>query len=89
MAGLGKPITVEERIIQIVADILGLRREQVGRESVLTELGADPYDLVEIELEIEEYCGVSIDARRLRRAKKVGDLIQLVEAQIGPLTTKE
>lgn len=89
MAELGRALSVEERVIEIVADILGLRRNEVTRDSVLRDLGADEFDLVEIELELQELYGIHLEPRRLRRIKTVGSLIETVEALVAQNRGKE
>ena len=46
--------TVEERVLQIVVEILGVEREDVtGECSFLDDLGADSLDMVELVMALE------------------------------------
>ncbi len=79
---LGKPISVERRVIQTVAEILNLPTTKVALDSPLSELGADEYDLLEIQLELEEEYDIRIEKRALRRLKTVADLVRYIQQTV-------
>ena len=79
MQELDRPPSIEERVTQTVAEILSLPHRQVTPEAALSELGADAYDLLEIQLELEEEYGIHIGAKTLRRIKTVADLIRYIQ----------
>ena len=45
--------SVEERVIKIVVDNLGVNADQVTRSTALDQLGADSLDIVELVMELE------------------------------------
>ncbi len=79
---LGKPISVERRVIQTVAEILNLPTTKVALDRPLSELGADEYDLLEIQLELEEEYDIRIEKRALRRLKTVADLVRYIQQTV-------
>lgn len=48
-------MSVEERVIEIVSEQMGVSKDQVTREtSFINDLGADSLDTVELVMEFEE-----------------------------------
>jgi len=48
-------VSVEERVIEIVSEQMGVSKDQVTREtSFINDLGADSLDTVELVMEFEE-----------------------------------
>ena len=53
--------SVEERVIDIVADQLGVEKDKITRDSnFVNDLGADSLDTVELVMELEEEFDVNI-----------------------------
>ena len=56
--------SVEERVIDIVAEQLGVNKDQINREtSFVNDLGADSLDTVELVMELEEEFDINIPGR--------------------------
>ncbi len=72
-------------IDKVLADILAKRVDisMVTDESVLTELGLDSLDLVEIMLEIEEALGVEFENEEILALRTVGDVKKLSKRKIA------
>ena len=71
--------SVAERVINIVADQLGVDKEKVTPEtSFVNDLGADSLDTVELVMAFEEEFGIEIpdeDAEKITRVKEAIDYI--------------
>ena len=68
--------SVEERVIEIVCENLGVNKEQVTRSTSFTEdMGADSLDIVELVMELEEEFNVTIPDEAAEKSKTVGDLV--------------
>ena len=71
---------LEEGVLSILSDYLGLPISELKPEKSLEELGADSLDFIEIVFELEEKFGVKsgLDLPQLRaKIHVVGDVLQL------------
>ncbi len=72
--------SVEERVVDIVADQLGVDKEKITREtSFVNDLGADSLDLVELVMEFEEEFEINIPEDASEKIQKVGEAIEYIE----------
>ncbi len=66
--------TVEERVVDIVAEQLGVDKDKITRDtSFVNDLGADSLDTVELVMELEEEFDISIPddaAEKIQRSAK-------------------
>jgi acyl carrier protein len=74
-----------ERVIDIVAEQLGVDKEKVKREtSFVNDLGADSLDTVELVMELEEEFNVNIPDDAAEKIETVGQAIDFINsAQAG------
>jgi len=71
---------VTERVIEIVAEQLGVSKEQVTPEtSFVNDLGADSLDTVELVMELEEEFDVNIPDDAAEKIQTVGEAIDFIE----------
>lgn len=64
-----------ETLKQVIVDTLSCDEDKVTMEASLAEdLGADSLDAVELNMAIEESCGVAIPDEELGNMKTVGDI---------------
>lgn len=68
-------MSIEERVINIVNDILGV---EASVEDTFDELYADSLDLVEIIIECEQEFGYPVRDDRAQNLKTVRDLVNLI-----------
>ncbi len=74
--------SVEERVIDIVCENLGVNKEQVTRQTAWVEdIGADSLDVVELIMEFEEQFEVTIPDDQAEQIKTVGDAIDYIERE--------
>lgn len=66
---------IEERVINIVNDILGV---EATEEDTFEDLYMDSLDLVEIIIECEQEFGYPITDDKVQNLKTVGDLVNLI-----------
>ena len=70
-----------EELKKIIIDTLNCDEEKVTLEASLTEdLEADSLDAVELNMALEDACGVSIPDERLAALKTVGDIYNYLTA---------
>ena len=75
--------TIEERVIEIVAEQMGADKTQVTREtSFVNDLGADSLDTVELVMEFEDEFDISIADEDAEKIQTVGQAIDYVEAHL-------
>jgi acyl carrier protein len=71
----------ESKVIEIIADKLGVDASQVSREKSFTgDLGADSLDTVELIMEFEKEFGVEIPDDDAEKILTVGDALNYIEA---------
>ena len=70
---------MEEKIIELIADKLCKKKEQVTMTSRLVEdLGADSLDVVELIMSFEDEFGVSLPDEDIATMKTVGDIVNYI-----------
>ena len=72
--------SVSERVIDIVADQLGVDKEKISHEtSFVNDLGADSLDTVELVMELEEEFDINIPDDAAEKIQTVGQAIEFIE----------
>lgn len=72
--------SVSERVIDIVAEQLGVDKEKVKPEtSFVNDLGADSLDTVELVMELEEEFDINIPDDAAEKIQTVGEAIGFIE----------
>ncbi len=72
--------SVKERVIDIVAEQLGVSKDQVNPEtSFVNDLGADSLDTVELVMELEEEFDINIPDDAAEKIQTVGQAIDFIE----------
>ena len=73
-------MSVEERVIEIVSEQMGVAKDQVSPEtSFVNDLGADSLDTVELVMEFEEEFDITIPDEEAEKIQTVGQAIQYIE----------
>jgi acyl carrier protein len=76
----GSTVSVEERVIEIVSEQMGVSKDQVTREtSFVNDLGADSLDTVELVMEFEEEFDITIPDEEAEKIQTVGQAIDYIE----------
>jgi len=76
--------SVQERVIDIVSEQLGVNKDQVSREtSFVNDLGADSLDTVELVMELEEEFDINIPDDAAEKIQTVGQAIDYIEQAQG------
>jgi acyl carrier protein len=74
--------SVEERVIRLVCERLGVNKEQVTRQtSFVEDVGADSLDIVELVMGLEEEFGITIPDTEAEKIKTVGEAIDYIERE--------
>lgn len=72
--------SVLERVIDIVAEQLGVSKEQITAEtSFVNDLGADSLDTVELVMELEEEFDINIPDDAAEKIGTVGQAVEYIE----------
>lgn len=73
-------MSVEEKVIDIVSEQLGVPKEEVTRESsFVDDLKADSLDVVELVMEFEDEFSITIPDDDYEKIRTVGDAIDYIE----------
>jgi acyl carrier protein len=76
-----KVASVQERVIDIVAEQLGVDKEKVTAEtSFVNDLGADSLDTVELVMELEEEFDINIPDDAAEKIQTVGQAVEYIES---------
>ena len=76
-------MSVEEKVIGIVSEQLGVPKEEVTRESAFVDdLKADSLDVVELVMEFEDEFEVTIPDDDYEKLRTVGDAIDYIKERI-------
>ncbi|MEE2934848.1 MAG: acyl carrier protein [Planctomycetota bacterium] len=76
--------TVEERVIDIVSEQLGVDKDKINLDtSFVNDLGADSLDTVELVMELEEEFDISIPDESAEKIQKVGEAVSFIETAKG------
>lgn len=70
---------IEERVIDIVSEVLGIGREEITSADTFDDLYADSLDLVEIIIECEKEFSYPITDDKVQNLKTVEDLVNLIK----------
>ncbi len=77
-------MSVEEKVIEIIAEKLNLSKDQVKPEaSFVDDLGADSLDLVELVMAMEEAFGMEVPDEDAEKLRTVKDVIEYVKQRLG------
>ena len=91
ICGIRRTVTVasvEERVIDIVAEQLGVSKDQITREtSFVNDLGADSLDTVELVMELEEEFDINIPDDAAEKIQTVGQAIDHIEKAVESTET--
>lgn len=72
--------SVEERVVDIVAEQLGVDKDKIKKESnFVNDLGADSLDTVELVMELEEEFDINIPDDAAEKIQTVGEAIDHIE----------
>jgi len=72
--------TVEERVINLIVNQLGVSQEEVTPEaSFIEDLGADSLDTVELVMAFEEEFGIEIPDEDAEKIVRVKDAIEYIK----------
>ena len=73
-------MSAEEKIKSIIAEQLGVKKEEIKPESsFIDDLGADSLDTVELVMALEEEFGIEIPDENAEKMTTVGDAIKYIE----------
>lgn len=70
---------MQEKLIEIIADQLGVTSEEVTPEKTFDDLNADSLDFTEIIMTIEDQFSVELPQEEAEKMVTVGDLLSFVE----------
>ena len=73
--------SVKERVIDIVAEQLGVDKDKITIEtSFVNDLGADSLDTVELVMELEEEFDINIPDDAAEKIQTVGQAVEYIES---------
>ncbi len=77
-------MSIEERVIEIVSEQMGVAKDQISKEtSFINDLGADSLDTVELVMELEEEFDITIPDEKAEEIQTVGQAVAYIEEHIG------
>ena len=74
----------QDKVRQIIADQLGVKKEEVtDGAKFVDDLGADSLDTVELVMALEEEFGIEIPDEEAEKLATVGDALRYIEEKSG------
>lgn len=71
---------MENKVIELIADKLSKKADQISLESRLVEdLGADSLDVVELIMSFEDEFGIVLPDEEIAKIKTVGDIVNFIK----------
>ncbi|MDP2924311.1 MAG: acyl carrier protein [Candidatus Omnitrophota bacterium] len=75
-------MSVEEKVKEIIAEQLGVKKEEIKPESsFIDDLGADSLDTVEVVMALEEEFGIEIPDEEAEKITTVGEAVKYIDAK--------
>jgi acyl carrier protein len=79
---LDEKMSVEEKVIEMIVDQLGIDKEDVTLDkSFVEDLNADSLDLTELIMSLEEQFGCEIAEGEAEKLKTVGDVVKYIQSR--------
>lgn len=72
-------MSIEEKVISIVGEVLGIESEKITSADTFDDLYIDSLDLVEIIIKCEQEFGYPIKDDKVQNLKTVEDLVNLIK----------
>ena len=74
---------VFEKIQAILSNQFGIDTDQISENTdIVSDLGADSLDVVEMLMSVEDEFGIMIDDDSIAELKTVGDVVACIEARL-------
>ncbi len=74
--------TLEERVVEVICENLGVNRQQVNRQTKFQEdVGADSLALTEMVMHLEEEFDITIPEEQAEKFRNVGEAIDYIERE--------
>ena len=75
---------IQERVVAIIVDILGVDQSEVNPEASFTnDLGADSLDTVELIMEFEKEFNIAIPDDQAENISTVGEAIKYIQEHVS------
>ncbi len=76
-------MSVEEKVKEIIAEQLGVKKEEIKPESSFVEdLGADSLDTVEVVMALEEEFAIEIPDEDAEKIRTVAEAVKYIEEKV-------
>ncbi len=70
---------IQEKVIEIVSEKLGISKEDISQEKTFADLGADSLDLVELVMGIEDEFNLEISDEESSKILNVQSAVEQIE----------
>ena len=75
---------IQEKVYEIVCEHMGASRDKLASEtSFINDLGADSLDTVELVMEFESACDITIPDEDAEKIQTVGSAIEYIESKLN------
>ncbi len=75
-------MTIAEKVKETISNQLNKPIEEITEDKeIVKDLGADSLDVVEMLMNLEEECGISVPEEDAVNIKTVGDIIKVIESK--------
>ena len=75
---------VLDKVKSILSSQFGIDEDQINENTdVVSDLGADSLDVVELMMSVEDEFGIMIQDEEIAELKTVGDVVNYIERRLG------
>lgn len=72
---------VFEKVQEMLAEHLGMDKDEITMDSTFEALGVDSLDTVEMVMDLEESLGIELELEK--KVESVGELVGIIEEKMG------
>ena len=72
----------ESKVMEIIAEQLGISASELEEDTILADLGADSLDLFQIISALEEEFEIEFDNEEAENLKTVGDALEYIKSAV-------
>ena len=71
-----------EKVVQIIAEQLGMDSKDIAMDTEFDEINADSLELVGVIMAVEQEFGIEVDDEDIEKIKSVGDVVEYINNKL-------
>jgi acyl carrier protein len=79
---MAKSLSIEEKVKEIIAEIMAIDTNVINADSTMVGLNADSLDVIQLIMEMEDVFDIDLPDAEFEPLKTVGDIVGYVDKKI-------